>query len=157
MFYPYQKNLNHQISIRIFDKKDGKYFLLERKEYLKYLGVLVLLDEHLTWKRHIDYVAFKISKTVRIVARLRHFVPFQVLTSIYQSPILPYLSYGITIWENASQIFKKKLLVLQKRVLQIMHFANNRDHAVPFFKNTANLPVNMLYFESVSCMTSTMI
>ena len=89
MFYPYQKTLNHQISIRIFDKKDGKYFLLERKEYLKYLGVLVLLYEHLTWKHHIDYVAFKISKTVRIVARLRHFVPFQVLTSIYQSPILP--------------------------------------------------------------------
>jgi hypothetical protein len=62
-------------------KKDGKYFSLERKEYLKYLGVL--LDEHLTWKHRIDYVASKISKTVGIIARLRHFVPFQVLTSIY--------------------------------------------------------------------------
>ena len=61
MFYPYQKKLNHQISIRIFDKKVGNYFLLERKEYLKYLGVL--LDEHLTWKHHIDYVASKISKS----------------------------------------------------------------------------------------------
>ena len=30
------------------------------------------------------------------------------------------------------------------------YYANNREHAVPFFKNTANLPVNMLYFESVS-------
>ena len=148
MFYPYQKKLNHQISIRIFDKKVGNYFLLERKEYLKYLGVL--LDEHLTWKHRIDYVASKISKTVGIIARLRHFVPFQVVTSIYRSLILPYLSYGITIWGNTSQIFLKKLLVLQKRVLRIMHFANNRDHAVPFFKNTTNLPVNMLYFESVS-------
>ena len=148
MFYPYQKNLNYQISVRIFDKKVGKYFSLERKEYLKYLGVL--LDKHLTWKHHIDYVASKISKTVGIIARLRHFVPFQVVTSIYRSLILPYLSYGITIWGNTSQIFLKKLLVLQKRVLRIMHFANNRDHAVPFFKNTTNLPVNMLYFESVS-------
>ena len=26
MFYPYQKNLNHQISIRIFDKKREKIF-----------------------------------------------------------------------------------------------------------------------------------
>ena len=148
MFYPYQKNLNYQISVSIFDKKVGKYFSLERKEYLKYLGVL--FDEHLTWKHHIDYVASKISKTVGIIARLRHFVPFQVVTSIYRSLILPYLSYGITIWGNTSQIFLKKLLVLQKRVLRIMHFANNRDHAVPFFKNTTNLPVNMLYFESVS-------
>ena len=31
-----------------------------------------------------------------------------------------------------------------------MHFANNRDHAVPFFKNTNNLPINMLYVETVS-------
>ena len=31
-----------------------------------------------------------------------------------------------------------------------MHFANNRDHAVPFFKTTTSLPVNMLYFETVS-------
>jgi hypothetical protein len=33
-----------------------------------------------------------------------------------------------------------------------MHFANNRDHAVPFFKNTNNLPVNMLHFESLSML-----
>jgi hypothetical protein len=31
-----------------------------------------------------------------------------------------------------------------------MHWANNRDHAVPFFKNTNNLPINMLYVETVS-------
>lgn len=31
-------------------KKERKYFSLERKEYLRYLGVL--LDEHLTWKHH---------------------------------------------------------------------------------------------------------
>ena len=148
MFYPYQKNLNHQISIKIFVKKERKYFSLERKEYLRYLGVL--LDEHLTWKYHIDYVASKVSKTVEIIARLRRFVPFQILTSIYRSLILPYLSYGITIWGNGSQIHLKKLLVLQKRVLRLMYCANNREHAVPFFKNTANLPVNMLYFESVS-------
>ena len=95
-------------------KKREKYFSLERKEYLRYLGVL--LDEHLTWKYHIDYVTSKVSKTVGIIARLRHFVPFQILTSIYRSLILPYLSYGITIWGNGSQIHLKKRLVLQKRV-----------------------------------------
>jgi hypothetical protein len=33
---------------------------------------------------------------------------------------------------------------------QTLEFANNRDHAVPFFKNTNNLPINMLYVETVS-------
>ena len=44
----------------------------------------------------------------------------------------------------------KKTFSTSKRVLRIMYFANNREHAVPFLKNTANLPFNMLYFESVS-------
>ena len=61
MFYPYQKNLNHQISIKIFDKKERKYFSLECKEYLRYLGVL--LDERLTWKYHINYVASKVKQS----------------------------------------------------------------------------------------------
>ena len=42
-------------------------------------------------------------------------------------------------------------MVLQKRALRLMHFANNRDHAVPFLiKNTNNLPINMLDIETVS-------
>ena len=48
IFHPHQRNLNYQVNIRIFDWKDKKYISLERKEYIKYLGVL--LDEHLTWK-----------------------------------------------------------------------------------------------------------
>ena len=52
--------------------------------------------------------------------------------------------------EMLLKLFKKKLLILQKRALRLMHFANNRDHAVPFFKNTNNLPTNTLYVETVS-------
>ena len=90
MFYPYKKNLNYQISVRIFDKKVGKYFSPERKEYLKYLGVL--LDKHLTWKHHIDYVASKISKTVGIIARLRHFVPPPRFSQVF-TDLLYFLIY----------------------------------------------------------------
>ena len=43
MFFLYQKNLNDEISITIFDKKERKYLSL-----LRYLEVLN--DEHLTWK-----------------------------------------------------------------------------------------------------------
>ena len=38
---------------------------LECKEYVKYLGVLI--DSHSSWKFHIDYVAFKLSKIVGII------------------------------------------------------------------------------------------
>ena len=62
---------------------------MEHKSYIKYLGVLI--DENLSWKNHLDCVITKISKTIDMIAKLRHFVPSSVLTNIYKSLILPYL------------------------------------------------------------------
>ena len=55
-----------------------------------YLGVL--LDSNLSWKFHINNVTLKVSRTVGVVARLRHFAPRTTLLNIYQSLILPYLT-----------------------------------------------------------------
>ena len=46
-------------------------------------------------KFHINNVALKISRTVGVVARLRHLVSRTTLLNIYQSLILPYLTYGL--------------------------------------------------------------
>ena len=40
-----------------------------------------------------------------------------------------------------------KLLILQKRALRFIHFANPRDHAIPLLINTKILPVNFLYYQ----------
>lgn len=46
----------------------------------------VLIDNHLSWKCHVDYIAMKMSKIVGVIAHLRHFVSFSTLRSIYISP-----------------------------------------------------------------------
>ena len=61
---------------------------LQCEDHVKYLGVL--LDSNLTWKFHVNDVALKISRTVGVVARIRHFVPRTILLNM----ILPYLTYG---------------------------------------------------------------
>ena len=73
IFHPYQKRLNYDVNIKIIDSRVNKYFNLERKEYVKYLGVMI--DNHLSWKHHIYYVALIISRNIRILSKLRHFVP----------------------------------------------------------------------------------
>ena len=123
---------------------------LECKEYVKYLGILI--DSHLSWKFHIDYVAFKLSKIVGIIARLRHFVPFNTLLSIYQSLMFPYLTFGLSAWGQAAQLLLKKLLLLQKRAIRFMNFSKPRTHAVPLFISSKILPINMLYLETLSTL-----
>ena len=150
IFRPAQKRINHQPCIRIPDNKNNVFALLECKDYVKFLGVLI--DKNLTWRPHIDHIASKISKTVGIIARLRHHVPLNTLLQIYRSLIFPYTLYGIPAWGQASQCDLKKILTLQKRALRLIFFASKRSHAIPLFVASNILPVNMLYFETVSAI-----
>ena len=79
---PYQRKLNYEIQLKITDRSTGTPSLLEQKEYVKYLGVL--MDSHLSWKYDIDYVASKVSKIFGvIIARLRHLLsPYEVFISL---------------------------------------------------------------------------
>ena len=147
IFGPYQKKLNFDPKVNVFDNESNKKVTLERKDFIKYLGPLI--DENLSWKTHIHSVANKISKTIGLIARLRHIVPTCTLLNIYQSLITPYLTYGLISWGNACKTFLDQILVLQKRALRLIYFAETNDHAIPFFVNAKILPLQSLYYESV--------
>ena len=123
-------------------------FLNAKLDYVKFLGVLI--DKNLTWRPHIDHIASKISKIVGIFARLRHHVPLNTLLQIYRSLIFPYTLYGVPVWGQASQCDFKKILTLQKRALCLIFFSSKRSHAIPLFVASNILPIDMLYFETVS-------
>ena len=120
VFHPYQRKLNYEINIKIFDNNSAKLVSLERKTYVKYLGLL--LDDNLSWKPHIDYISTRISKGIGIIARLRHLVPFSTLLNIYWLLIEPYISYGLVAWGQAVNTHLNKIVTLQKRVLRLMYF-----------------------------------
>ena len=95
----------------VTDNSTNGYSPLECKDNIKYLGVLI--DNHLCWKYYIDYIVSKLSKVIMVIARLRHFVPFNSLHSICQSLMLPYLSYGLVVCGQAPQSHLNKILLLQ--------------------------------------------
>ena len=134
----------------MFDNSTHTLTSLECKEHVKYLGIL--LDSNLSWKFHIEYVALKISKTIGVIALLRHFVLLCTLLNVYSSLIFPYLSYGLAAWGQAAKTHLQKLLVLQKRVLRLMYFFEPRAHAVSLFITSNILPINMFYVETVSSL-----
>ena len=50
---------------------------LECKDCVKYLGVLIVYK--LSGKNHVDSIALKISKTIGLLSKLRHFVRHRTL------------------------------------------------------------------------------
>ena len=102
------------------------------------------------YQKHILFISSKISKSLGIISRLRHFVPTDTLLSIYQSLIQPCITYGIDVWGQAAQTNLDKLLILQKRALRLTHFAPYRSHAIPLFNHYNILPLNFQYCKPVS-------
>lgn len=98
---PRKKDLAVNIKI---ESEDGTSCLLERKDRVKYLGVL--LDDTVSFKHHISYVRSRISRSNGIIAKLRHFLTLSQMRQLYYSIIYPYISYGILAWGSAYKSHK---------------------------------------------------
>ena len=101
----------------------------------------------MSWKHHIDHIVIKISRTIGLISKLRHFVPKHTLINIYRSLIAPYLSYGLIVWGQACKSYLDKLLKLQKRVLRFIYFSDHNQHAIPLFSDAGILPLQFSYYE----------
>ena len=125
----------------------NKHTELSREDHIKYLGVL--MDTNLSWNYHVEYVLNKISKTIGLISKLRHFVPKHILLNIYKSLITPYLSYSVIAWGQTCKTNWNDILIMQKRALRFIHFSDRQEHAIPLFVNTNILPINLLYYKKV--------
>ncbi len=102
--------------------------IIERVNEFNFLGLT--LDEHLTWKCHINKLSSKISQCMGILNRLKHFLPTQTKVLIFNSLVLPHLKFGILIWG-----FKcEKVSKLQMRVIRILSMGKYNAHSEPLFK-----------------------
>ena len=88
---------------------------VEYKDYVKFLGVLI--DKHLTWKQHIDYIASD-QQNCWFNREIAIPVPLNTLLQIYRSLVFPHMYYGIASRGQAAQAHLRKILVLQKRALR---------------------------------------
>ena len=77
IFRPYQKRLPFASTICIRGRQTNTLTYLECKECAKYLGVLIYYK--LLCKNHVDSIALKISKTIGLLSKLRHFVRHRTL------------------------------------------------------------------------------
>ena len=116
IFHPYNKPVKSCVTILI-DKK-----AISEKNYLKYLGVIV--DSTLSWNHQISSVTKKISRAIGIMYKLRDLVPLSVLMSIYYSLIYSHIVYAIEVWGSAFKTEMDKILILQKRAVRLMTFAD---------------------------------
>ena len=109
----------------------------------KFLGVII--DSHLTWKPHIDYVSKKIAKNIGIIIKARKIFDKDTLLTLYYSFIFPYFNYCIHLWGSTCITHLKKLDTLHKKIIRIIAGVNRKAHTVPLFNDLKILTLKHLF------------
>ena len=104
---------------------------IEKKESTKFLGITI--DQCLNFNAHIDKVVTSASRGVGVLYRLKPYVPLKTLFTVYNSIILPYISYCNLVW--ASQKTKiNHILLLQKKAVRLCTNAAYLANTEPLFR-----------------------
>ncbi|KAJ8046973.1 RNA-directed DNA polymerase from mobile element jockey [Holothuria leucospilota] len=98
----------------------------------KFLGVHI--DAKLTWRDHISNISKTISRNVGILFKLKHFLPRNILITLYQTLIIPHLNYCSIVWSGANSSCLNQLTILQKRAVRHITHAGPRDNSPLFIK-----------------------
>ena len=125
-----------EISLNI-SNSDGSSHVLERKQCIKYLGVMI--DESLTWKHHIAFVCSRISRNIGIMSKLRYYLSIQQLKQIYYNLIYPYISYSILAWGSVYNTHIQKIQVKQNHTVRLIFFARTFGRETESAKPLLNL------------------
>jgi hypothetical protein len=103
-----------------------------------FLGIL--LDKHLNWNEHLGAIRKKVSKISGVICRLKHFLPQNILLTIYNSLVLPHLIYGILIWGHKAE----KVVGTQKKLVRVITLSRYNSHTDPLFKRLKTLKATHL-------------
>ena len=98
----------------------------------------------------MESIAKKLSKTIGIINKLKHYHPLYTLKTIYDSLINSFLNYGILCWG-----FKQnRIFQLQKKAIRTITRSKYNAHTEPLFKKLNILKVNEIQLENCTNFTS---
>ena len=103
----------------------------------KFLGIY--LDSQMTYKKHINYLSDKLSKSIYTINKIS-FLDTKNLILLYNSFYLSNLSYGIEVWSNTYKSNITKLIMLQKKVIRIINKQIIDKSKLPLIRLTHTCP-----------------
>ena len=95
---------------------------LVRKQCSKFVGVFI--DENLNWNEQIRHMSTCISRNIGILYKTKNYLPKQALFLLYNSLILPYITYCNLVWASSAKTKINSIHLLQKKNYQNLHWGS---------------------------------
>ncbi len=109
----------HKKDIPSFSLKLGNTNI-EKVDDFNYLGLTE--DTKLNWKKYTEKVTNTCSKQIGVLNRLKYVLPLCIKTMLYNTLILPHITYGIMVWGyqgNRLNTIQKKDIYTNNNLKQI--------------------------------------
>ena len=113
-----RKQITKKMNFRLSGQK------IRQKTCIKYLGVLI--DEHLLFKDHINFLKQKLNRANGILAKLRHHLPSDILKTVYYSLFDTHLRYACQVWGQSNSDILVMVQRAQNKALRIINFKEER-------------------------------
>ena len=122
---------------------------IDRVHECKFLGIII--DDKITWKPHINYIATKMAKTSGILYKARKYFSKDILLMLYYAFAYPLLLYGNIAWGNSSSNQLRPIIKSQKAMIRIICNLRGRTSTTTFFKKLNILKTEDIYKLSTTC------
>ena len=142
LFRSRNRTIDKQLNFRLSGQK------INLSNAIKYLGIII--DEHLTWSNHINILACKLSRANGMLSKIRHYVSYKTLISIYYAIFNSHLTFGSQIWCQDSSDLTKRISILQNKALRIINFKSCYDSADILYAKSRILKIHD-YVDLLNC------
>ena len=95
---------------------------IRQKTCTKYLGVL--MDKHLLFKDHINFLKPKLNRANGILAKLRRHLPSYILKTVFLFDI--HLRYAYQVWGQSNSDLLVMVQRAQNKALRIINFKEEK-------------------------------
>ena len=133
----YSNKPNNKIQIKIDDTE------IAQVDTTKFLGLLI--DHDLSWTSHTQHVTKIVSKYNGIIRRVKPFLPLDSLVTLYNSLVLPNLSYCAIVWADKNNAHLHSLFLLQKRAIRTCTNSLWLEHTDPLFIKLNTLKIHDIH------------
>ena len=106
---------------------------LQPSAHVKYLGVYI--DQHLSFKHHINELSTKLGRANGVLSKIRHFVPSNTIREIYFAIFESRLKYACQIWGQKGSPACNRVITLQNNAMRIITFSPFRTSSKPLYNN----------------------
>ena len=108
---------------------------------MKIDGIVVIINENISWKAHINKISTKISKSFGILYRRRLIIPRKQLNQLYFSFVHSYLNYANIAWGSTQKTKLSTLYRQQKHTIRLLSFKEQFTHSRPLLKEIGALNI----------------